>query len=461
MVTRWAVEMSKPVERALEAPVRRFRTYPCYKISGAEWLGNIPSHWKSLRLKYGAPISNSRGSGKLSITRYIALENIESGTGRLLGTGSEPSEETALACFRRGDVLFGKLRPYLAKVLKIDFDGICSTELIVLRSSVGLLPAFLAYQLVSPQFINWVDAMTYGTKMPRLSPEHLEVQSIAVPPAGEQLIITEFLDSATARIDALIGEKEQLLDLLQEKRISLITQAVTRGIDPDALMKNSGVGWLGSVPAHWNVGSVKRAARKGYKTFTDGDWIEIPYITNDGVRLIQTGNIGIGHYKEQGFRYISEDTVTTLRCTEVFPRDVLICRLDGPVGRACLAPDIGVRMVTSVDNTILKIDPTRNDPRFLVYVFSSRAWLDWIESICRVGGGFRFRVSRSMLGDQALALPPLQEQQIIADALDLESERIRLLEAEISRGITVQRELRSALISAAVTGKIDVRGEAA
>ncbi len=82
---------------------------------------------------------------------------------------------------------------------------------------------------------------------------------------------------------------------------------------------------------------IKRCARPGRRAFTDGDWIESPYITENGVRLIQTGNVGIGRYKEQGFRYVSEETFTELACTEVDPNDVLICRLDGPVGRACLA----------------------------------------------------------------------------------------------------------------------------
>ena len=128
------------------------------------------------------------------------------------------------------------------------------------------------------------------------------------------------------------------------------------------------------------------------------------FITDSGVRLLQTGNVGIGRFKEQGFRYISEESFTALRCTEVRPGDVLICRLADPVGRACLAPDLGVKMITSVDVAILR--PTAHyDARFIVYALSSARYLGYLESICR--GGTRDRVSRSMLGDVPVTVPPL------------------------------------------------------
>ncbi|MCA1771075.1 MAG: hypothetical protein LC652_14425, partial [Halomonas sp.] len=113
--------------------------------------------------------------------------------------------------------------------------------------------------------------------------------------------------------------------------------------------KDSGVEWLGEVPAHWNVIPLRGTARQEPYSFTDGDWVESPFITDEGVRLIQTGNIGVGEYREQGFRYIAENTFEKLKCTEFRPNDVLICRLADPVGRACLAPDLDGRMITSVD----------------------------------------------------------------------------------------------------------------
>jgi type I restriction enzyme S subunit len=247
-----------------------------------------------------------------------------------------------------------------------------------------------------------------------------------------------------------------LIDLLKEKRQAVISHAVTTGLDHDVVMKNSGVEWLGEVPSGWSIRPVKELARPGRKTFTDGDWVESPFITDDGIRLIQTGNVGIGLYKEQGFRYISEKSFEELGCTEIFPEDVLVCRLDGPVGRACMVPDLGVRMVTSVDNTIVKVRPDV-DARFVVYLMVSAPWLNWIDVLCRVGGGFRVRISRKMLGDLPVPCPPYLDQVNIADWLDQECSKVDGLIAQAESAIGLLQERRSALISAAVTGKIDVR----
>jgi type I restriction enzyme S subunit len=280
---------------------------------------------------------------------------------------------------------------------------------------------------------------------------------VPTPPISEQTAVAAFLDRETARIDALVGEQERLIELLKEKRQAVISHAVTKGLDPYAPMKASEIEWLPEIPSHWAAVQVKHLARSGAKTFTDGDWIEAPYVTDEGVRLLQTGNVGVGFFKEQGFRYVSDETFMALRCTEVHPRDVLICRLDGPVGRACLAPELGVRMITSVDNTILKVAP-HVKPEFVVALFSSIPWISWIDALCRVGGGFRLRVSRSQLGELRVPLPPPEEQDAITRHLDVAFARYDVLITEARRAIDLLQERRTALITAAVTGQIDVRG---
>ena len=216
-------------------------------------------------------------------------------------------------------------------------------------------------------------------------------------------------------------------------------------------MKDFGVPWLGEVPSHWDTSKIKGLAHPGYKTFVDGDWIESPYITADGIRLIQTGNIGTGEYREKGFRYISEETFTNFGCTEIKPGDVLICRLGEPVARACLAPQLGKRMVTSVDVCILK---TRENihAKFLVYSMSSWPYLDWVGSLVR--GSTRDRVSRSMLGSFLLPLPPLAEQTTIARFLDHIDRRIRRYICAKQKLITLLEEQRQAIIHQAVTGQV-------
>lgn len=223
-------------------------------------------------------------------------------------------------------------------------------------------------------------------------------------------------------------------------------------LKPYPVMKDSGVPWLGEVPEHWDVSKVKNLARSGYKTFVDGDWIESPFITSEGIRLIQTGNIGVGIYREKGFRYISEHTFTSFGCTEVHANDVLVCRLGDPVGRACLAPRLGVRMITSVDVCILK---SCEDvlAAFVVYAMSSPAYLDWVNSLVR--GSTRDRVSRSMLGAFAIPVPPLPEQSAIVRFLDHVDRRIRHYIRAKQKLIKLLEEQKQANIHRAVTRGLD------
>ena len=229
-------------------------------------------------------------------------------------------------------------------------------------------------------------------------------------------------------------------------------EARPRRFRPYREHRNSYVEWLGEIPVHWDVSTIKSLARPGYRTFVDGDWIESPYIAADGIRLIQTGNIGTGKYKEQGFRYISSETFKSFRCTEIEPDDILICRLGEPVARACLAPRLGKRMITSVDVCILKLRE-KASAQFLVYSMSSSHYLDWVGSLVR--GSTRDRVSRSMLGSFVVPFPPPAEQRAIANFLDRETATIDALVARKERLIELLQEKRTALITRAVTRGLD------
>lgn len=193
---------------------------------------------------------------------------------------------------------------------------------------------------------------------------------------------------------------------------------------------------------------LKRLADGG-GLFCDGDWIEAPYITDAGIRLIQTGNIGVGEYREQGFRYVSDETFRELNCTEVVPGDVLICRLADPVGRSCLAPRLESKMITAVDVAILRVAPSVADPRFVNYYCSSAPYLDLVDSIAR--GGTRQRISREQLGSVPIPLPALHEQHAIANFLDAETARIDALIKKKQQMIDVLEERRVVVTTFAVT----------
>lgn len=428
-----------------------FPRYPKYKTSGVDWLGQVPEHWEVKRLKHNLRLRTEKTSRR---DHPVALENVESWTGRLVVTESEFEGEGV--AFYAGDILFGKLRPYLAKVHCAEFPGEAVGDFHVMRPVAGICSRFAQYQMLNREFIAIVDGSTFGSKMPRASWESVGGMMVTRPPVEEQRSIASFLDRETAKLDALVAEQQRLIELLNEKRQAIISHAVTKGLNPQVSRKNANIDWLDEIPAHWKVLSLKRLAEAGPKTFTDGDWIESPFITSEGVRLIQTGNVGIGSYKEQGFRYVSEETFHELGCAEVKPGDVLICRLDGPVGRACLAPDLGGRMITSVDNAILRVS-AECVPEYVVFLLSSVPWISWIDALCRVGGGFRLRVSRNQLGELRVPVPTFEEQLAIARHLESEILKLDGLSSEAQRTIDLLQERRTALISAAVTGQIDVR----
>ena len=208
------------------------------------------------------------------------------------------------------------------------------------------------------------------------------------------------------------------------------------------------VPWLEQMPHHWRPINLQHLSNLAPKSFTDGDWIESPYITTEGIRLIQTGNIGVGKFIEKGFRYISPITFEELNCTEVKPGDILICRLGDPVGRACAAPELGRRMITSVDVCIVKTGQNIN-PSFAIYAMSSKPYLDWVNSLVR--GSTRDRISRSMLGKFVIPLPPPEEQAAIVGCLDDAEEQIQAYISGKQRLIALLEEQRQAVTHQAVT----------
>ena len=229
-----------------------FPRYPTYKDSGVEWLGEVPEHWEVLPLKRRSRLLTEKTHCK---DNPIALENIEGWTGRLVDTESEFQGEGV--AFEAGDILFGKLRPYLAKVFLAENSGQAVGDFHVIKPIYKLHPRFLQLQLLTRELIDLVSGSTYGAKMPRASWDFLGSLQLALPPDDEQYAIATFLDHETTKIDALIAEQQRLIELLQEKRQAVISHAVTNGLNPDAPMKASGVEWLGEVPEHWEVLPIK------------------------------------------------------------------------------------------------------------------------------------------------------------------------------------------------------------
>ena len=231
--------------------------YPEYKESGVEWLGRVPTHWEVKRLKHNLRLLTEKTDRR---TNPIALENIESWSGRFVPTETEFQGDGV--AFERDDILFGKLRPYLAKVLLAPECGEAVGDFHVMRPSSAIYPRFAQFSMLNRNFVNIVDGSTFGSKMPRASWDFVSSIEMATPTLAEQIAIATFLDRETGKIDALIAEQEKLLALLAEKRQATISHAVTKGLNSDVPMKDSGVVWLGEVPEHWVVTPIKALFRQ-------------------------------------------------------------------------------------------------------------------------------------------------------------------------------------------------------
>lgn len=218
--------ITEAVTKGLNSSVRM-------KDSGIEWIGEIPEHWDIRRIKYLSNIRNVKASDGDNDKTYVGLESIESKTGKLLTNNNDEQQavgETA-NIFRKGDVLFGKLRPYLAKCIVADFNGRCTSELLVLRTASNMLPEYLYLFMLSPIFIDVVNSSTYGAKMPRASWDFIGNLKVPLPNIKEQEEIVEYLIKLTNNMDDLISDISTQIQKLKEYRQSLISEAVTGKID--------------------------------------------------------------------------------------------------------------------------------------------------------------------------------------------------------------------------------------
>ncbi|WP_336274154.1 restriction endonuclease subunit S [Vreelandella indica] len=425
-----------------------YPAYPEYKDSGVEWLGEVPAHWEVKRLKHLLIQITDRANRR---SNPIALENIESWSGCYIETESDFSGEGI--AFQAGDLLFGKLRPYLAKVYLSKLPGEALGDFHVIRPSAKLVPQFAFHQLLQRQFISVVDGATHGAKMPRVGWEVMGNMPFINPPTTEQKTIATFLDHETARIDALVEEQKRLIALLKEKRQAVISHAVTKGLDPNVPMKDSGVEWLGEVPAHWEV----LPAKFLFNFITSGSrgWAE--HYSDDGELFFRITNLtrDTVHPKLESIRYVSPPAGGEGERARIQIGDILIS-ITADLGSVCVASEGIEGGYVSQHVALARPNHNIGCPAWLAYfVLGDVAKAQLLGSGY---GGTKVQLSLEDIREMIIALPPKREQHAIYQYLDGRLARLSALLEEASNMIIILKERRSALISAAVTGKIDVRG---
>lgn len=205
------------------------------------------------------------------------------------------------------------------------------------------------------------------------------------------------------------------------------------------------------VPLKWETINLKNLAGNELNSFTDGDWIESPYIKDHGIRLVQTGNIGDGFFRNENKKYISEADFKKLKCKEILSGDVLICRLADPIGRACILPPLNNKAITSVDVTIFRPDKQKVNRYFIKEAINFPPTRNKILSVS--GGSTRQRINRSNLGNIEILLPPLSEQQKIADILSTFDEKIDVIDAQIAKTQELKKGLMHELLTRGIGNK--------
>lgn len=427
-----------------------YQGYQQYKDSGVEWLGDIPEHWEQKRFKFSVNLINNKIEAENSNLSYMGLEHIESWTGKRIEDKNASSEGVG-SHFVPNDVLFGKLRPYLAKVYLSDIEGLASTEALVLRCKNNIFPKFLKYYILSRDFINIVDSSTFGAKMPRASWDFIGNLFFIFPPLHEQQKIAQFLDYKTKQIDELIKKKETLIEKLDEKRTALISHAVTKGLDSSVPMKDSGIEWLGDIPKHWTILKLGRLCdvtkltgfeyTKKWQTDPQGEIIALRGFNIKNNQLILND-----------VEKITSELSNELLRSKLYAGDIVF-PCTGTLGEGAIIDEDNQY---HINQNIAKISPLKNiDRKFLLLLLCSKNMRYQIELYN--SSGLQPVLLIGTIRSLIISIPDFSEQKQIAEYLDQKTTKIDLQKAKIKQAIELLKEYRTSLITNAVTGKIDVR----
>lgn len=419
------------------------KQYEEYKDSGIQWWGIIPDNWCLSKAKHMFSLVNENVSSP--DLPKVALENIESWTGRYTETANDFMGEGVE--FHPNDILFGKLRPYLAKVYKAEFKGQSVGDIYVFRGNENQDPGFLKYLFLSYPFISVVDGSTYGAKMPRANWDFISQMILPCPPLSEQQSIASYLDYKVGQIDTVISEKEKMLEDLKAYRSAVISEAVTKGLDKNVEMKDSGIEWIGMIPKHWEI--VKMSwIYPNIGSGTTPDTNNIDYYSEDGYNWLQTGDLNDGYITATS-KHITEKAVRE-RGMRIYPQGSLVIAMYGAtIGK------VGLLQIDTTTNQACCVLPPNAKMSNVYTKFVLQAAKDVLLQLSNGGG--QPNISQSVIKSLLLPMPDITEQAIISQYLQNKFEHVDTVLAELISEISDLKSYKSSLITEAVTGKIDLR----
>lgn len=445
---------------------RRYRRYPAYKDSGVPWLGEIPATWSLKRLKR---VAEFRGGGT------PAKENVEFWRGdipwvspkdmkvsRVVETEdritAQAVRESATKLVPAGSVLVVVRSGILIHSIPVAVAGCQVTlnqDLKAVMPTSEVAADYLMYLISGMQRELLMEWKREGATVESLELDLIAATPMPLPPVREQRAIAAFLDRETTRIDELVAKKQRLIELLQEQRTALITRAVTKGLDPKVPMKDSGVEWLGEIPAHWQVKRLWHLT-PAQRRIMYGIVLPGPNV-DDGVPIVKGGDVSPQRLRLDRLNRTTHEIESGYLRSRLRGGD-LVYAIRGSIGEVAIVPDELEGANLTQDAARISYTSATHGP-WLVYALKSTAVFAQLEAGA-LGATIR-GINIRDLKRASIAVPEIVEQRAIAHFLDRETERIDSLVAKVHEATDCLTELRSALITAAVTGGIDVQESAA
>jgi type I restriction enzyme, S subunit len=445
-----------------------FHSYPVYKPSGVEWLGEVPEHWEVKPLKRVAEIQTGLAKGKEveldgSVeVPFLRVANVQDGFLDLENVHMITIQESSLSRYllNPGDVLMNEGGDFDKLGRGCIWDGVISpcihqNHIFAVRPH-SIRPSWLNVYTSSKQANSYfISRSKQSTNLASISSSNLMDLLVPIAPDSEAEEILGFLDRETAKIDALIAEQQRLIELLQEKRQAVISHAVTKGLNPNATMKDSGVEWLGEVPEHWETGKIKHYFRTTSGSTPNSDKPELYYTTEEdeqGTPWIRTTDID-NDKVNAAVVFITPKALEDTAC-KALPVNTVLVALYG--GGGTVGKNGILKIEAAVNQALCGILPSPKAlPEYVhKYIqFLRPFWMERAVSARKAGN-----ISQELVGDTTFPIPPLQEQTAILRAIEEKLKEPDELANQSTESLVLLEERRSALISAAVTGQIDVRG---